>query len=195
MTIEELLNATDQELNTWVSLKQVTKYQTPDEIRGDKFYWAKQAKNEKRKKQIFKSIYGTEEEKGTGLSTVFHIALTLITVERIAEAQANKKAKKMNSKRRRKLRERMLLQAAQEENAQETTEIKNENEVENSEPSESTKVEKTEEPAISKKAKKRKKKQKATVVTEDRLEQYFGADTKNVIKRMKYGDTSLKHEV
>ena len=65
MTIEELLNATDQELNTWVSLKQVTKYQTPDEIRGDKFYWSKQAKNEKRKKQVFKSIYGTEEEKGT----------------------------------------------------------------------------------------------------------------------------------
>ena len=38
--------------------------------------------------------------------------VTFIIVERIAEAQANKKAKKMNSKRRRKLRERMLLQPA-----------------------------------------------------------------------------------
>merc|ERR1719480_349087 len=26
LTVEEMLNATDQELNTWVSLKQVTKY-------------------------------------------------------------------------------------------------------------------------------------------------------------------------
>lgn len=120
--------------------------------------------------------------------------VTFIIVERIAEAQANKKAKKMNSKRRRKLRERMLLQAAQEGNAEESVETKNENVVQN-EASESVKVEKAEEPTISKKAKKRKKKQKATVVTEDRLEQYFGADTKNVIKRMKYGDTSLKHEV
>ena len=39
----------------------------------------------------------------------------------------------------------------------------------------------------------RKNKQK-TVVNEDRLEQYFGADTKSVVKKMKYGDTSLKHE-
>merc|ERR1712035_149604 len=93
---------TDQELNTWVSLKQVTKYQRQDEINGDKAYWQRQANNMKRKKQIFKSIYGTEEEK-----------------ERIAESQANKKAKKMNSKRRRKLRERLAAAAAAEaENAE-----------------------------------------------------------------------------
>ena len=59
-----MLNATDQELNTWVSLKQVTKYQRQDEINGDKAYWQRQANNMKRKKQVFKSIYGTEEEKG-----------------------------------------------------------------------------------------------------------------------------------
>lgn len=64
LTIEEMLNATDQELNTWISLKQVTKYQRQDEINGDNAHWQRQANNMKRKKQVFKSIYGTEEEKG-----------------------------------------------------------------------------------------------------------------------------------
>lgn len=59
-----MLNATDQELNTWISLKQVTKYQRQDEINGDNAHWQRQANNMKRKKQVFKSIYGTEEEKG-----------------------------------------------------------------------------------------------------------------------------------
>merc|ERR1712176_213917 len=75
LTIEEMLNATDQELNTWVSLKQVTKYQAQDELNGDRAYWQRQANNMKRKKQVFKSIYGTEEEK-----------------DRIDQSQANKKA-------------------------------------------------------------------------------------------------------
>ena len=158
LTVEEMLNATDQELNTWVSLKQVTKYDHHFD-QSDAAYWRRQATNEKRKKQVFKSIYGTEEEK-----------------ERIAEAQANKKAKKMNSKRRRKLRERLAR----------------ENEEKSKENDEEEKVE--EEQKLSKKAKKRKNKQK-TVVNEDRLEQYFGADTKSVVKKMKYGDTSLKHQV
>lgn len=166
LTIEEMLNATDQELNTWISLKQVTKYQRQDEINGDNAHWQRQANNMKRKKQVFKSIYGTEEEK-----------------ERIAENQANKKAKKMNSKRRRKLRERLAAAAAAEaENDENGEKIENESV-------------KEDEKKLSKKAKKRKNKQNKTVVNEDRLEQYFGADTKQVVKKMKYGDTSLKHEV
>ena len=153
-----MLNATDQELNTWVSLKQVTQY-AQYEQHGDAAYWQRQATNEKRKKQVFKSIYGTEAEK-----------------ESIAEAQANKKAKKMNSKRRRKLRERL---------ARENGEIKEEGE-----------EAPVEEQEVSKKAKKRKNKQHhKQIVNEDRLEQYFGAETKSIVKKMKYGDTSLKHEV
>ena len=89
----------------------------------------------------------------------------------------------MNSKRRRKLRERLAAAtAAEAENDENGEKIENESV-------------KEDEKKLSKKAKKRKNKQNKTVVNEDRLEQYFGADTKQVVKKMKYGDTSLKHEV
>jgi len=60
------LNATDAELNTWKSLKQVTKQMTPDELENEHNYWSRlnPQKLEERKKRVFRSIYGTEEEKG-----------------------------------------------------------------------------------------------------------------------------------
>ena len=60
------MNATDAELNTWKSLKQVTKQMTPDELENEHNYWSRlnPQKLEERKKRVFRSIYGTEEEKG-----------------------------------------------------------------------------------------------------------------------------------
>ena len=66
LTTEEILNATDAELNTWKSLKQVTKQMTSDELEKEQNYWSRlnPQKLEERKKRVFRSIYGTEEEKG-----------------------------------------------------------------------------------------------------------------------------------
>ena len=70
MSTEELLNATDAELNQWISLKQVTKYMTEEEAQNEKRFWDKRknksGKNnlEERKQKIFRSLYGTSEEKG-----------------------------------------------------------------------------------------------------------------------------------
>merc|ERR1719209_2309188 len=105
LTTEEILNATDAELNTWKSLKQVTKQMTQDELENEHSYWSRlnPQKLEERKKRVFRSIYGTEEEK-----------------ERIAESSEKKKGKKMNSKRRRQLRAREALQKLEEVDATES---------------------------------------------------------------------------
>ena len=50
LTIEEMLNATDQELNQWVSLKEVTQY-GQDEYMNNKF-WSNEKKFRKRKKKF-----------------------------------------------------------------------------------------------------------------------------------------------
>ena len=80
-----MLNATDAELNTWVSLKQVTGLGT--HVYGNEKFWSNPKKVEAKKKKVFKSLYGEEnnfEEEND---------------------EEPKKKKKMNSKRRRKQKE------------------------------------------------------------------------------------------
>ena len=81
LSIEEILNAQDAELNAWVSLKEVTR-------RGengftDNKFWSNPKKVEAKKRKVFKSLFGDEfgEEK---------------------TEEEPKRKKKMNSKRRRK---------------------------------------------------------------------------------------------
>lgn len=106
LTADELLNATDAELNQWVGLKRVTQWKgtkhtlkNPNHILDDGFtdnkFWTNPKKVEAKKKQIFKSIYGDEYE--------------------VEKAQEPKKNKKINSKRRRKLKERQLLEEGENE--------------------------------------------------------------------------------
>ncbi|CAG5103584.1 Oidioi.mRNA.OKI2018_I69.chr1.g838.t1.cds [Oikopleura dioica] len=93
LTADELLNATDAELNQWVGLKRVTQWKD-DGFTKNKF-WTNPKKIEAKKKQIFKSIYGDEYE--------------------VEKAQEPKKNRKINSKRRRKLKERQLLEEGEDQ--------------------------------------------------------------------------------
>ena len=64
LSIEEILNADDTELNQWCSLKRAMKRKSGFEEESERKYFQKKAKNEEKKKRIFQSIYGNEEEKG-----------------------------------------------------------------------------------------------------------------------------------
>merc|ERR1712131_483872 len=184
LTTEEILNATDAELNTWKSLKQVTKQMTPDELENEHNYWSRlnPQKLEERKKRVFRSIYGTEEEK-----------------ERIAESTENKKGKKMNSKRRRQLRAREALLKLEDEEVKEETEtqeVKTEKLVDDGEDEpevEETSV--TNDDSIKKNKKRRRKKKDGKVqkMTDERLAAY-NLDPKEFRKSHKYNDLSLKYK-
>jgi len=150
LTADELLNATDAELNQWVGLKRVTQWK--DDGFTDNKFWTNPKKIEAKKKQIFKSIYGDEYE--------------------VEKAQEPKKNKKINSKRRRKLKERQLLEEGENEK----------------EEAEEPAVEKTE-----KKKKKRKHKGQLDNITDDRFSSY--GLTKDEIKKIKYDpENALKYK-
>ncbi|CBY10179.1 unnamed protein product [Oikopleura dioica] len=118
----------------------------------DNKFWTNPKKVEAKKKQIFKSIYGDEYE--------------------VEKAQEPKKNKKINSKRRRKLKERQLLEEGENENKE----------------AEEPAVEKTE-----KKKKKRKHKGQLDNITDDRFSSY--GLTKDEIKKIKYDpENALKYK-
>lgn len=189
LTTEEILNATDAELNTWKTLKQVTKQMSPDEHENEHNYWSRlnPQKLEERKKRVFRSIYGTEEEK-----------------ERIAESTEKKKGKKMNSKRRRQLRAREALEKQEiegeevkEENEDRTQEVKAEEEMpeDGLEEPEVEEAEKVDDGSTKKHKKKRRKKKDGKVqkMTDERLAAY-NLDPKEFRKNHKYNDLSLKYK-
>merc|ERR1712176_52650 len=60
LTTDELLNATDAELNQWVSLKTVTRYED-DGFTKNKF-WSNPKKVEAKKRKVFKSLYAEPED-------------------------------------------------------------------------------------------------------------------------------------
>ena len=208
------MNATDAELNTWKSLKQVTKQMTPDELENEHNYWSRlnPQKLEERKKRVFRSIYGTEEEKGDYLNIIKLYSQRPMEIdfrfsERIAESTEKKKGQKMNSKRRRRLRAReALLKLEGEETQGEkiengTQEVKNEQELENEgeDQREAEEVEAEVETAndgSTKKSKKRRRKKKDGKVqkmTDERLAAY-NLDPKEFRKSHKYNDLSLKYK-
>ena len=86
LSIEEMLNATDAELNTWVSLKQVTGLGS--HVFGNEKFWSNPKKVEAKKRKIFKSLYAEENN-----------------FEEEEADEEPKKKKKVNSKRRRKQKE------------------------------------------------------------------------------------------
>ena len=114
-----MLNATDAELNTWVSLKQVTGLGT--HVYGNEKFWSNPKKVEAKKKKVFKSLYGEEnnfEEEND---------------------EEPKKKKKMNSKRRRKQKEKES-QILDEQNSEDLEKSLVEEELETAEPEETEKV-------------------------------------------------------
>lgn len=62
LTNEELLLATDQELNQWVSLKKMSQYREPQEEKYDIKAYQKKEMDLNLKKKIFKSLY--DEDSG-----------------------------------------------------------------------------------------------------------------------------------
>ena len=206
------MNATDAELNTWKSLKQVTKQMTPDELENEHNYWSRlnPHKLEERKKRVFRSIYGTEEEKGDYLNIIKLYSQRPMEIdsrfsERIAESTEKKKGQKMNSKRRRRLRAREALLKLEETQGEKiengTQEVKNEQELENEgeDQREAEEVEAEVETAndgSTKKSKKRRRKKKDGKVqkmTDERLAAY-NLDPKEFRKSHKYNDLSLKYK-
>lgn len=163
LTAEELFSATDAELNQWVGLKRVTQW-TDDGFTDNKF-WTNPKKMESKKRQIFKSIYAEREEGD--------------------EVPEPKKSKKINSKRRRKLKERQLLEEADNAKEGKSEDCENEEDEEVSK----------EPPKKKEKKKGRKHKgDKLANITEDRFSSY--GLTKDEIKKMKYApNQQLKYDV
>lgn len=60
LTMEEILFADDKELNQWCSLK---KSQQFEDDRAEREYFEEKGKDMRLKQRIFKSLYGTEDEK------------------------------------------------------------------------------------------------------------------------------------
>ena len=108
-----MLNATDAELNTWVSLKQVTGLGT--HVYGNEKFWSNPKKVEAKKKKVFKSLYGEENN---------------FEDENDEEP---KKKKKMNSKRRRKQKEKES-QILDEQNSEDGEKSRVEEEIVTAEP-------------------------------------------------------------
>lgn len=60
LTIDEILNADDRELNAWCSLKKTSQYRSTDEETRDRHVFRNKAKNFEKKKKILSSVYPTE---------------------------------------------------------------------------------------------------------------------------------------
>lgn len=66
LTAEELLMATDEELDKWVNLKECIAYKSPEEELEQKRAFESKRDNIELKKKIFKSIYGDEQQGEAG---------------------------------------------------------------------------------------------------------------------------------
>lgn len=93
LSVEEMLNATDVELNTWVSLKEVTQHENNGYT--DNKFWNNTKKVEEKKRRVFQSIYGEKKDND--------------------DEDEPKRKKKINSKRRRAQKDKEVAAAADEE--------------------------------------------------------------------------------
>nr|XP_039260442.1 protein KRI1 homolog [Styela clava] len=101
LSTDEILMASDRELNSWCSLKRAVQYRKDEDEQYDIKKYKKKASNVWKKARVLKSVYkmpGEEEEEGK--------SCTAENNNDQSTSNENTKRKKMNSRKRRRLKER-----------------------------------------------------------------------------------------
>jgi len=65
LSVDEILQAEDRELNEWCSLKKATRYNTEEEEKKDRQRYKKKGRNKKKKAQVLTSVYTKDEKVDT----------------------------------------------------------------------------------------------------------------------------------
>lgn len=102
LSTDEILTATDRELNSWCSLKRTVQYRKDEDEQYDVKKYKKKANNVWKKARVLKSVYtmSDDEKKEEDKSNID------ANTNNLLEGNETGKRKKMNSRKRRRLKER-----------------------------------------------------------------------------------------